>query len=652
MDRLDYYFRQKVTEAELDQGFENCELADRAMMTDQGLVGRTTGLAPTQAAPTPGISIDVGSGVAYDQAGQRIFVPQTENVDVTVDNSAVSTDVATPGNSKIVSVFVEFERDLTDPRIDGNSNTVFFDRAESFTFFVKQGAESAGTPSPPALESGRILIADITRTYGQTQILNANIDTSRREDLIKVAAKTATPQISEGTIEEAIDAVVELIDSLATGGGSVTIPASSVNYSGSPAWNNGETIPATTVEIAIDTVVSDLAKANVPGDDGADKIGIYTRSSGSAFGWSVGSVRDALSDISDQAQALYDSLISTAGGNDGADFVGAEATGGFSGTTVRAQLDELDGSGGAGIVGALASGGLPAGSVASQLAVLDQADVTAKIFWVNAAASAGGTGRQHDPFDEINDALVAAANINGATIMVAPGAYAGFNNGPGHSNFDWRIVAYGPTRSTTVVGDSQVLYRGNANSRRFLFDGLTIIPATSGQSLVFTGTAGSTYAEFANCYMFDMAVTRGFTGTGDKLRIYAHGREAMDLLGVGPTKSDYLFGGTSGTPYEISVTLRNIAVQMAATMQVYQLFAENMVMFAGASQDINIWHDTGDVTGAFNVMRSRLGGGALARIGSTDLLQGYWDTVTNYWRYVDGLSVTNIQPNIMHNEAA
>lgn len=232
MDRFDYYFRQNVTESELDDGFNACEIADRNMITDQGLVGRNSGLVATQTSPTPAVSVDVSAGIAYDQAGQRIETA-SETVSVALDNAAVSTEVATPGNTKIVSVFVEFQRALSDPRIDGNSDTVFYNRAEDYAFFVKQGAESAGTPTPPALESGRILLCDITRSFGQTQILNADIGTSRREDLIKIAAKTATPAISEGTIEEAIDAVVDVIDDLATS----ELPPDVQLFDATDTWN-------------------------------------------------------------------------------------------------------------------------------------------------------------------------------------------------------------------------------------------------------------------------------------------------------------------------------------------------------------------------------------------------------------------------------
>ena len=71
---------------------------------------------------------------------------------------------------------MRFDRALSDPRVDGNSLTVFFREDESFKFLVAQGAEApAGNAIPPPLHSDAILLADITRTFGQTQVLAANI---------------------------------------------------------------------------------------------------------------------------------------------------------------------------------------------------------------------------------------------------------------------------------------------------------------------------------------------------------------------------------------------------------------------------------------------------------------------------------------------
>ncbi len=57
-DRLNYYFRQRVTEDELDLGFANAEDAERALMTDMHVTGVLAGAV---------VTVDVsGSAVLYD----------------------------------------------------------------------------------------------------------------------------------------------------------------------------------------------------------------------------------------------------------------------------------------------------------------------------------------------------------------------------------------------------------------------------------------------------------------------------------------------------------------------------------------------------------------------------------------------------------
>lgn len=174
--RFNFYFRQPVTEAELDGAFDGLEVADRAIISDLGLNGVASGLVVSQAA-SPNLTVSISSGVAYDVQGERISVASTQPLDVSVDSSSASTTVGNGGNAKVVSVFLEFTRSLIDPRTDGNSATVYFEEDETFALVVRQGAEATlGTELPPALETDKVLLCDIRRTFGQTQILTANIN--------------------------------------------------------------------------------------------------------------------------------------------------------------------------------------------------------------------------------------------------------------------------------------------------------------------------------------------------------------------------------------------------------------------------------------------------------------------------------------------
>lgn len=198
--RRDYYFRQRVTEAELDEGFEGLEQADFNIVKDiLGAGFFISGTNPgtvVEDSPTS-LNVQVNQLLAYDQLGRRLsnefeslqggnkLGAAPVDVDMSVDEVAASTAVTTPGNEKILTIFVEFERDLKDPRTDGNSNTVFFIRDESVKYNVVQSAEApVGTAVPPPARTDQLILADITIVNGQTAITNSDIDQSRREDFV------------------------------------------------------------------------------------------------------------------------------------------------------------------------------------------------------------------------------------------------------------------------------------------------------------------------------------------------------------------------------------------------------------------------------------------------------------------------------------
>jgi len=431
-DRLDYYFRQKVTEAELDLGFELLEQADLNFANDIGIFGIIDGMVASEKAGVPDLSVDLTApGRAYDQLGRRIFFGTLQNVDLSTDLNGVSTAVQTSGNEKIVSLFIKFDRVLSDPRTDGNSQQVFFRRDEGFQFVVRQGAEAAaGTAVPPPLQPDEVLIVDVTRTFGQTQILNSDLspdptvpgDVGRRQDFIFAEASaisvfsggfnTLAPVTDDvqATLQEIDDELTDHfgatarrhaaldVDATATAGspnalatGTVRTQldellghinahenqatgahaASAIAYAGGGAWADAVTNPATSVEAQLDKIVADLAAAT-----GAPKIGAAA-TAGSPNSLSAGSVRsqldELLADINDhenQASGAHAaSAISYAGSGNWAD---ATSVGGAS---VEAAIDEivsdLAATSGAPKIGAAATAGSPnalaAGTVKSQL---------------------------------------------------------------------------------------------------------------------------------------------------------------------------------------------------------------------------------------------------------------------------------------------
>jgi hypothetical protein len=214
-DLLNFYFRQRVTEAELDLAFELLEKADRNLAADLGVFGVVSGAVPAPHSPVADLSIDLTAPArAYDHLGQRIYFGTGQTVNCAVDHSGIPTDVVSAGNERWLGIFLRFRRQLSDPRTDGNSQQVYFRRDESFEIVVRQDAQAPiGTAPKPALVDSELLICDVRRRAGQTQIVASDIDTSRRQAFIfaqagAVAANSALWSVLQpagATVQSALD---------------------------------------------------------------------------------------------------------------------------------------------------------------------------------------------------------------------------------------------------------------------------------------------------------------------------------------------------------------------------------------------------------------------------------------------------------------
>ncbi len=340
MDRFDFYFLQLVSEGEIDGAFDRAEFADQAIMGDTGLVGVVQALTVAEHNPTADLTVDAATGTAYDPNGQRMRVPSLQVVDMSVDYLSQSTAVVGGGNTNILALFLFFDRSLSDPRIDGDSIEVFFQRDESFDFKVVQSGESA-SPTPPALESDKILLADITLSFGTTQITNSEISTSRRQDAFVLSAGALT--VAAGTPEASDAAILTHLNNHITGVANIH-PAASIDYAGGVAWHDGTTNPADDVEATLDNTFALLAgtTTGLASHGGSDSIG-----SGVLTAWRGGRTRPVGS-AWDQLEAVGVDLSAQGAGDDGAERIGAEAhTAAGSGLidltlgSVRSQLNEL-----------------------------------------------------------------------------------------------------------------------------------------------------------------------------------------------------------------------------------------------------------------------------------------------------------------------
>ena len=274
-DRLDYYFRQRVTEAELDLGFSLLEKAVHNLAADLRIYGVVSGGVPSPHSPVPDLSIDFTAPArAYDNLGQRLFFGTGQTLDCAVDLSGIPTDVSSAGNERWLGVFLRFKRLLSDPRTDGNSQQVFFRRDESFELVVRQAAEGpAGAAPRLALQPDELLLCDVRRRPGQTQIVNADLDTTRRQAFVFVQGSSVG--ITTGTwntlapASPTVQAALDEVDAELTGHFAGTTHR---HAAGAIDFAPHGFVAANTVQGAVNELVDDLAAATGAGQIGAGGV--------------------------------------------------------------------------------------------------------------------------------------------------------------------------------------------------------------------------------------------------------------------------------------------------------------------------------------------------------------------------------------------
>ncbi len=148
-----------------------------------------------------------------------------------------------------------------------------------------QGAEATiSTAARPAPDPNGILICDVNRRNGQTQIFNASIDITRRQDTFVF---TGSPlSIRAGYPKDAVQQMLDTLNTHVTSGGH---PASAIAYGGGGAWADTTTNPATDAESQFDKIISDLGSSTA----GSAKIS-GAASAGTRFSLSAGTVRAQL----------------------------------------------------------------------------------------------------------------------------------------------------------------------------------------------------------------------------------------------------------------------------------------------------------------------------------------------------------------------
>ena len=330
-NRTDFPFRQILTAADLDLAFANAEAADRDLSADNALAtvdlsqtdgGVVAGLVPTVLG---GLTLTIPVGTAYDNLGRRIRVAAPLTLDISqsgttaigaagLPTGGASTAPIAP-NERWLSVFIQFDRLLTDPRIDGAGATVFFNSAESFRFYVTQTADLAlplleGTRPP--MEPGRVHLCDLRRDLAGivagSLIATTEVATilPRRQDWFVrqaagipiVRASTGVPAGGRGIRASSIRSALDFLlgyyndhvrNDLVSGTAADRHTASQIGYTLGPTWLDGATNPvrpggsaavstmpagpyADGVEGQLDKIVMDLIITTTP-NSGSEKIG-------------------------------------------------------------------------------------------------------------------------------------------------------------------------------------------------------------------------------------------------------------------------------------------------------------------------------------------------------------------------------------------
>lgn len=186
MNRHYWYYRFKADTTWLLNHIDDIEQSSRDFVTSlTSTLGVASGFNVTQRGAGQNFSVDISSGVGYDQAGQRFFSSGTINVPFVSDELGDPITVVGAGNSRIVAIYADYAL-VDDPgstAVDGFGDTVFTTATEEVAYLLYQGTDAV-SPTPPAAPVGNmILLAYVTIHFGDLTIANADIDESVKQYL-------------------------------------------------------------------------------------------------------------------------------------------------------------------------------------------------------------------------------------------------------------------------------------------------------------------------------------------------------------------------------------------------------------------------------------------------------------------------------------
>lgn len=201
MNRHVTAFKQLLEHTDLNTFCQaDAEEAMNNLVSDISVFGVITGGVVSEHA-VPNFTVDItGPCVGYNQAGERCYMGVAQVLDCAVDYLVAATVPTVPGDHRWISIHLRFARSLTDLRMDGNDPPVpyYWSQAESFELRVVSGLVGVA-PARPAKPSDAILLCDIDLVQGMASIVNADIDTTRRDAFQWLPASVVTVDDSAWT---------------------------------------------------------------------------------------------------------------------------------------------------------------------------------------------------------------------------------------------------------------------------------------------------------------------------------------------------------------------------------------------------------------------------------------------------------------------
>jgi hypothetical protein len=349
MDQHEFYYKQLVTEDDLNDLTSFADAAEKHLASDISEYGVFSGLlvSPTGPAST---SVIVSSGIARDQnSGTRmaLLLAQTVACDQDEFGDPTYADLA-PLFGRWCSIYVRPKTVLSDPRVDGHGVPLWYTETESLEFIIHRVAAQGpialrATAARPGVLTTAVLLADIWFEAGSTTIEAGDLEVNRREDYYR--ASVSGTDIIAGSPKAGLQQLGAIVATIPANLSNADLPtgandgAHQIGLGGHATentwqWEGARQLAAAgdNVHEAIQKIVSDLGRLEtqgVPGsrlisagglteawEDGTTvDVGVYDDSVG---GYLAGIVRD-LAGVDGAGKVHSDAIVGAPYGLPGGD---------------------------------------------------------------------------------------------------------------------------------------------------------------------------------------------------------------------------------------------------------------------------------------------------------------------------------------------